>query len=108
MHFTEKHPLGTATPQQLPEESSPRNSAFGTSGRLHQRGAEKVLAWSARGDRSKHTHCGNTKIPPGGIWKTAVSLRAMTKGLRLDFCKKERGRGVNVPEVMASTWLQER
>lgn len=30
----------------------------------------------------------------------------MIKGLRLDFCKKGRDRGLNVPKVMALTQLQ--
>lgn len=106
MDFTEKHSLGTGTSHQLQETTSPSNLVLGTSGWLVQRGAEKLLAWSGQGDRSKYTHCGKTKIPLGGIWKTAVPMRAMTKGLRLDVCKKDRDRGLNVPKVMALTRLQ--
>ena len=56
--------------------------------------------------RSKYTDCGNTQIPPGCLWKTAVAVRAMTKGLRLDVYEKDRDRGLNVLKVLALTWLQ--
>lgn len=104
MDFTEKLSLGTGISHQL-QETSPSNLVLSTSGHLDKRGAKNLLTWSVRGERSKDTHCGNTKIPSGGMWKTDVSVLAMIRGLSSDFCK-DRDRVWTVPKVMALTRLE--
>lgn len=72
---------------------------------MDKRWAKNLLAWSIHGEKSKDTHCGNTKIPSGGIWKTEVSVLAMIRGLSFNFCK-DRDRIWTVPKVMALTQLE--